>query len=367
MRAWVEVNLRALRANYRMLRARSNAAVIPMVKADGYGLGAERVVRSVDALDPWGYGVATVEEGVALRDSGVRRPIVVFGPMPPGHERWAAAAGLIATISDVGALDRWAAVSEETSGLAFHVEVDTGMGRSGFDWRETGEWAARVYARCGPRLSWSGVYTHFHSADAADATSARVQWTRLQDALGQLPVSREDLMIHAANSAAALRFPEYAGDAIRPGIFLYGGRAVDEEATDAPDPEPVVSVKARVVRVRDVPPGTTCGYGASYVSRGWERWATLAIGYGDGWFRNLGNRSEVLIRGVRVPVIGRISMDLTVVDMSPVPEAEAGEVATLIGCQDSGQITVDEVASRAGTISYEVLTRLGTRLPRVET
>ena len=364
-RAWVDVRLEALRANYRAIRSAAGTAMVPMVKAGGYGLGAERVVRALEPLDPWGYGVATAAEGVALRQSGVRRPIVVFGPLPPGDEAPAAAARLTATISDVEGLARWKAAAEGGL-LDFHVEIDTGMGRAGFDWRSTGEWAEAVHAACGPTVRWTGAYTHFHSADAADATPTRTQWRRFQDALAQLPVSREDLLVHAANSAAALRWPEFTADAVRPGIFLYGGRAVVAGVDGVPRPEPVAMLRARLLRVREVPPGTTVGYGATHAAKAWQRWGTLAIGYGDGLPRALGGRGEALVRGARVPLIGRISMDMTVVDITAVPDAVAGDVATLIGRDGEDELTVDDVAEQAGTISYEVLTRLGCRLPRVE-
>jgi len=365
LRAWVEVRLEALRANYRAIVDATGSAVIPMVKANGYGVGAECVVRALDPEQPWGYGVATVEEGAALRRAGVQRPIVVFGPMPPGEEGRAASARLIATISDVDALGRWVAASPEQGALEFHVEIDTGMGRSGFDWRETAQWAPAVAALSAP-TRWTGAYTHFHSADALDPTPTRTQWTRFRDALAQLPVSRENLMVHAANSAAALRWREYAADAVRPGIFLYGGRAVEPDVMGVVRPQAAVAVRARVVRVREVPPGTTSGYSATYAARSWERWATLPVGYADGVFRSLGNRGEVLIRGGRAPVIGRISMDMTVVDISGIPDVVTGDVATLIGRDRDDEITVDDVGARAGTISYEVLTRLTSRLPRIE-
>jgi alanine racemase len=367
-RAWVEVSASALQANYHAVRraAGSHAAIIPMVKADGYGLGAGRVVRAIEPLGPWGWGVATVEEGVALRGFGVRRPIIVFGPLPPGSEALAAKARLTATIGDEVAAGRWAAAAAGNGALDFHVEIDSGMGRSGFDWREIGERAHRLRELCGPSLRWTGVYTHFHSADAADATPSRTQWRRFGDALSQLPVSPEDLMVHACNSAAALRWPEYAADAVRPGIFLYGGRAVDAGVTGVARPEAVASVRARLVRIRDASPGSTAGYGATYAARGWERWGTLAIGYGDGVRRTLGNTGHALIRGRRVPIIGRISMDMTVVDISSVPEAELGDEATLLGRAGENEIVLDDLATRAGTISYEILTGLTARLPRVE-
>lgn len=365
-RAWVEVDLDALRDNYRAVRAAVGPlpAIIAMVKADAYGLGAARVVRTLEPLDPWGYGVATAVEGAALRDMGVRRPIVVFAPMPPTSMATAAAAGLVATISDIDMLDSWAALSRRHGPLEFHAEIDTGMGRAGFDWRSTPEWSPAVRQRCDTALRWTGAFTHFHGADSADATASAAQWARLQDALAQLPVSREDLIVHAANSAAALRWPEYGADAVRPGIFLYGGHPAPD--TSVPPPRPVVAVRARLALVRDVPPGSTVGYGATHVARGWERWGTVAVGYGDGLSRRLGNQGSGLVRGQRVPFVGRISMDLTVVDITGVPDAVPGDVVTLIGRDGGAEITLDEVAAQADTISYEILTGLRPRLPRVE-
>jgi alanine racemase len=172
-------------------------------------------------------------------------------------------------------------------------------------------------------------------------------------------------MVHACNSAAALRWPEFAADAVRPGIFLYGGHP-SPEVEDVAGPRAVAAVRARLVLVREVPPGSTVGYGATHVAQEWERWGTLAIGYGDGLPRRLGNCGSAIVRGRVVPFVGRISMDMTVVDITGVPEARAGDVATLIGCDGDACITLDDVANEADMISYEVLTGLRPRLPRVE-
>ncbi|MCI0432785.1 MAG: alanine racemase [Gemmatimonadetes bacterium] len=366
-RAWIDIGLGALRANYETLRrvVGERRAIIVMVKADGYGLGAERVVRALESTDPWGYGVAATEEGVALRRAGVRRPIVVFNPLAPQAVDAAAEAGLVASISDVASIERWAAAAGRHGPLSFHVEIDTGMGRAGFDWRETSQWASHVLEAAGERTRWEGVYTHFHSADSAEAAPTVAQWERFRDAVAQLPVPREALLVHAANSAAALRWPEVRADAVRPGIFLYGGRAV-ESGLSTPSPMAVAAVRARVVHVRSVPPGSTVGYGATHVARGWERWATLAIGYGDGLRRALGNRGRALLRGCRVPIVGRISMDMTVVEVSAVPDAVPGDIATLLGADGESEILLDDVATEAGTIAYEILTGLTPRLPRME-
>ena len=366
-RAWIDVDLSALRRNYELVRRRvgPGAAVLPMVKADAYGVGVAAVVGALEPLSPPGYGVATVAEGSELRRLGVEREVIVFTPMPPEEVEAAAAHALTATISDLDTLARWAAAGATIPGLTFHVEIDTGMGRAGFDWRECPNWSTEVVALAGEAVRWSGVYTHFHSSDSADRAATATQWARFQDALAQLPLSREQLVVHAANSAAAVRWPEFAADLVRPGIFLYGGHPV-EPGVACPHPQPVVAVHARIVLVRDVPPGSTVGYGATHQSRGWERWATVAIGYGDGLRRSLGNRGQMLVRGRRVPIIGRISMDMTVVDITGVPGVAVGDVATLIGRSGGESITVNEVAETAGTISYEILTGFTPRLPRLE-
>ncbi|HEX6694966.1 MAG TPA: alanine racemase [Longimicrobiales bacterium] len=367
-RAWVDVDARALRTNYETIRRAvgPDVAIIPMVKADAYGLGAMRVIDVLDPLGPWGYGVAAAAEGAALREAGVARPILVTSPLPPDDVPRAAAAGLTASISDLAALGRWRDAARAHGPLDFHVEVDTGMGRAGFDWREIASWAPVVAGDGSGAARWSGIFTHMHSADAGPAAATQTQWGRFQDALAQLPVSREDLMVHVSNSAVSLRWPEYALDAVRPGIFLYGGRVAAEGAVPpAPVPAAVVSVRARVILVRDVPPGSSVGYGATHVARGWERWATLSIGYGDGLPRALGNQGHALLHGKKVPLIGRISMDMCVVDITDRTDATAGDVATLIGSDGDAGITVDEVAQQVGTISYEILTGLTQRLPRV--
>ena len=332
-----------------------------MIKADGYGLGMEDVVRALAPEDPWGFGVATVEEGMRLRSVGVTSPVIIFSPVPPGSYDSAVAHGLTLTVSDLDSVERLAAAASRT-GLPgrFHVEIDTGMGRSGFDWSRVAEWGADLVSRTSDTSIWEGCFTHFHSADLADDSRTQAQWEKFTEALERLNPAPGN-MIHACNAAAALRYPNFARDAVRPGIFLYGGGVGGGVAP----PEEVVRVQARVTLIRDVPEGTTLGYGATYRSSGDERWATLGIGYGDGFPRVLGNRGSVLLSGRRVPIIGRISMDMTVVDITGDEGVEVGDTATLIGAEGDFAITLDEVAELAGTISYEILTGLAARLPRI--
>lgn len=363
-RAWIEVDAGAIRRNLRLVREAvgEGVGVIPMVKADAYGLGVDRMVGVVEPEEPRAYGVATVEEGRRLRDLGVERPVLVVAPIPPGSYQDAVECGLTVCLSHLEGLRRLEEAVRRTSIAAeFHVEVDTGMGRAGFDWRDAASWGPVVSAASGERLRWTGGYTHLHSADESDPEPSLLQARRLRDALRVAGAPAEGFLVHTLNSAGALRLPELGAGAVRPGIFLYGGVAGE----GLPPPAPVVSVRARVVHVRDAPPGTTVGYGATYAARGWERWATLGIGYGDGFPRALGNRGHALLRGRRCPIIGRISMDVTVVNLSEVDGVELGDTATLVGEDGGERIGLEEVAVLAGTINYEILTGLTPRLPRV--
>lgn len=361
----------ALRRNLRRVKnaAGPDAAVVPMLKANAYGLGVAQVLRMVadelSADELFAIGVAAVAEGEELRALGWTGRVVVFAPPPPDELARAARAGLTPALSDLDAVRRWAeAARGEGRRLAFHAEVDTGMGRAGFPYAEAAAWGAAVQAETADLLEWEGCFTHFHSADEPDLGPSDEQQRRFREALDALPAPRNGSVrrvIHSANSAASLRRHGYGGDLVRPGIFLYGGSAGPGAV-----PEPVASLRARVALVKDVPAGWTCGYGATYTARRPERWGTLAIGYGDGLPRALGSAGgEALVRGRRVPIIGRISMDMTVVDLTEVPGARAGDAATLIGRDGGEEIGVDRVAAQAGTISYEILTGLGTRLPRL--
>lgn len=361
-RAWMEIDASSLRRNFGRIRnaVGPSPGITPMVKANAYGTGVAGAVRCLEGEAPKSYGVATVAEGRELRALGVERPILVIGPIPPGDVPGAVEARLIVGISDTGSLARLAEVAAGRS-VSFHTEVNTGMGRGGLDWQDAKRWGPEVARMAGPTLRWEGCFTHFHSADLESDDSLHVQWQRFREVIEALPAPREDFLVHACNSAAALRASGYAGDAVRVGIFLFGGVCGE----GLPDPEAVVAVRARVVLVRDARPGTTVGYGATHAAHGPERWATLAIGYGDGLPRALGNRGHALLRGKRVPIIGRISMDLTVVDITDVEDVAPGDIATFIGTDGEETVTLEEVASHASTINYEILTGFTPRIPRI--
>jgi alanine racemase len=370
-RAWVDVDLDALRRNLRRVldAAGPGTAVVPMVKADAYGLGMREVAdalrRELAPDGPWAFGVAAVAEGEALRGAGWTGRVLLSAPTPPDELPRAARAGLTPSVSELGALRRWAELAgEEGRRLPFHLEVDTGMGRAGLPWAGAAEWGGEAARIAAGRLHWEGCFTHFHSADEPDLAATDGQWERFRHALSLLPAPAEGdppRVVHSSNSAAALRRAGYGCGLVRPGIFLYGGMA----GADV-HPEPVASVRARLALVREVPAGTSVGYGATYTASGPEVWGTAAIGYGDGLRRALGaSGGEAIVRGVRVPIVGRISMDVSVLNLSRVPGVRAGDAATFIGRDGAEEIRVDEVAERCGTISYEILTGLGQRLPRV--
>lgn len=385
-RAWVEVDLEALAHNARTLARLSGAGLIPMVKADAYGLGVAPVVRTLAPLNPIGWGVATVSEGIEVRRAGGRGPIQVFAPVTPSELERGLTSGLRMTLPTLEALR---ALPLEVEGEV-EVEVDTGMGRAGFFWENPRAWSVALFAELArrPGLRWTGVFTHLHSSDDPDLLQARAS---VQDQLdrfdgvvegllqqsGGTPggPSEEGFQVHVANSGAALRLPHHLQgfDAVRPGIALYGG------AIGMPyGLRPVVSVRARLVRVVEVPPGTTAGYASTYTAREREWWGTLAIGYGDGLPRALSNRGHALLQGRRVPIVGRISMDMTVVDLSELVRDEGtvpepGAIATLLGSDPSARddghpaesLGLDEVARQAGTNDYEILVGWTARLPRV--
>jgi len=317
------------------------------VKADAYGLGAVRVARVLERLDPWGFGVATVAEGEELRRASITRPIVVFTPLMPDDFDAAARASLTPTLGDSAAIARWS-----QTGRPWQLAIDTGMSRAGVQW-DAIESVSDAVAAFPPE----GAFTHFHSADQ-DAASRDAQARRFIDALERLPV--RPAMVHAENSAAVEHAGTSAWSVVRPGVFLYG---VSSGHAPLIAPEPVVAVRARIVDLRTIASGETVSYGGTYRAAGTRRIATIAIGYADGYRRSVSNRAHVLLHGARVPVVGVVTMDMTMIDVTDA-QCAVGDIATLIGADGSEHIDVNEIASLAELSPYEVLTGLRGRLPR---
>jgi alanine racemase len=352
-RAWVEVSLAAVVENAHTVARTAGTRLLPIVKANAYGLGAVPVSRALEAVDPWGYGVATIEEGAELRAAGITRPVLVL--LAATAERFPEYrhARLTPVLDTGAALEAWLAGGGDGS-APFHLEIDTGMARGGIRWDEMERVAALVDT---PRFE--GAFTQFHSSECADG-SVRRQLERYQAALAALP--RQPRLRHVANSAAALTEPTAALDLVRPGVFLYGGTPGGEIAPG----RPVVSVRARVASVRRVHVGDTVSYNARWTARRDTTIATLGIGYADGVPPSLGpdGHGTVLLAGARRPIVGTVTMDLTMVDAGDLP-VRVGEVATLLGTADGLTLTLAELSAASRVQPRGLLTGLGSRLPRV--
>jgi alanine racemase len=301
------------------------------------------VAQALEAVNPWGYAVATADEGIVLREVIADRPVVVLRPPRPAMRAIYELYGLRPVVESIDAGAKW--------DVPFHVEIDTGMARTGVRWDDYESLTTLGQHRP------EGAFTHLYAADEKPETIP-LQSKRFQHAIAAM--AYQPPLLHVANSAGVPKVSR-ALDLIRPGIYLYGGQA----SPDLPPAIPVVSVKAEIVSVRQVGNGESVSYGGDWQAHQDTTIATLSIGYADGIPRSLASRGQVLINGRRRPIVGRVTMDMMMVDLGPgVSSAQVGDVAVLIGGEHPEKITIDEFAGWADTISYEVLTGLGSRLPR---
>ena len=346
-RAWVDIDLGALLRNGTTIATQARKPLLPMVKADGYGLGAVRVARTLERLDPWGFGVATVGEGEELRGAAIERPIVVFTPLLLADFDGCLRADLTPSLGERDAIRRW-----QETGRPWQLAIDTGMSRAGVQWNCV-EQLRDVLAENPPQ----GAFSHFHSSERND--ESRIEQERsFAAAVDALPVRPS--MLHFENSGAVEHQGPSRWDVVRPGVFLYG-----VTSGNSPEivPEQVASVRARVVDLRTISDRDTVSYGGTFKAQGQRRIATLPIGYADGYRRVLGNKASVLVHGRRAPVVGVVTMDMTMIDVTNV-QCEVGDAVTLIGTDGADRIDVTDVAAWGGLSPYEVLTGLRGRLPR---
>lgn len=353
-RAWVEVDLGAVVRNARALAAQSRVPLIPMVKADAYGLGAVRVARALEALSPMAFGVSSIVEGEELRRAGIARPVLVFTPTLPNDLARLRGASLTPTLASAEGIAAWQALG----GGDWHLAIDTGMHRAGIGWREVGT-LGEALSQCPP----AGAFTHFHSAELDDGSMDQ-QERRFREALAALPAV--PAVLHADNSAAIVRRRPSPWQAVRPGVFLYGVGSGERAALQ---PEPVAHLRARVVETRTLRIGETVSYDATWTAGRESVIATVGVGYGDGYRRSLGNVGEALVslgagKATRVAVAGIVTMDMLMLDVTAAP-ALPGDVVTLLGRHDDQVLTAEAVAARAELSAYELLTGLRQRLPRL--
>ena len=365
---WAEVNLDHVAHNVRWLARRARpAALMAVVKADGYGHGAVPVARVALANGATWLGVATPEEGIALRRAGIEADVLVLGAFLPGQEEAYLDAGLQATLCHwPGAEALGRAGVARGRRVPVHVKVDTGMGRLGVLPAEAPDFIARVASH--PGLELVGVYTHLATADEPDQTYALAQLKAFREVLAQCAARGVHVpLAHAANSAALLVLDGASFGLVRAGIAVYGLQPSRHVALTAKAPlRPALSLKARLASVKRLPAGHGVSYGCTYVTETDTNVGVVPLGYADGYSRRLSGRAQVLVRGRRCPVIGRICMDQCMVDLGDL-EVQAGEEVVLIGRQGQEEITADEVAEWMDTISYEVVCHIGPRVPRVYT
>ena len=364
-----EIDLGALTRNLQTLQtAAPGVDVLAVVKADAYGHGAVPVSRALEAAGVRFLGVALVEEGLALRQAGLKSDILVLGGAYEGSWELMLEQGMIPVVfrpEHLSALDA-ASAARGTTARA-HLKVDTGMGRLGVLPPDLP--AFLEAARSCRRLSLEGLCSHFANADLADAALTEQQILRFRTALGQMRAAGfEPRWRHLSNSAGLLALPE-ARDGMemnvaRPGLALYGL----QPAPWLRPPrvlEPVLSWKTSVVHLKTVPAGTPISYGSTWTAPRPSRIATLPVGYADGWSRLLSNRGAVLVRGRRAPIVGRVCMDLCMVDVTDLPGVEVGDEVVLIGRQGAEAQDAHQLAALESTIAYDVLCAIGARVPRV--
>lgn len=362
-----EIDLGAIRHNLRVLMSLTVAGVecIAVVKADAYGHGALAVSRTLAEEGVTLFAVALTEEAVQLREAGLDGRILIMGyPTADDAEEIVARGfeGVVSSPTQAEGLDETARAMGKRA--AVHLKFDTGMGRIGFGPDEAIPAARKI---AGLRnLEIVGAMTHFPSADEEKAVAyTRGQIAAFRELKQNLTAAGVRIPLwHAANSAGLLFYPEAHFDAVRPGLSLYGSYPSPEMGRPV-ELRQALTFKTRIARIRDMPEGATLSYGRTYTTTRPARIATLPVGYADGFSRLLSNRGEVLIRGRRAPVVGRVCMDLTLADVTEVPGASEGDEVVLYGTQQGESISIEEIALMLGTVPQEVMTSVSKRVPRV--
>ncbi|HPC74572.1 MAG TPA: alanine racemase [Syntrophales bacterium] len=365
-RSWVEVDLGNLTHNWREIRrlVGPQVRILQVVKADAYGHGSIEVSNVALQNGATHLGVANADEGVQLRVGGIEAPIIILSPSIESEIPEIIKYNLTPSVSDIGfAREINRRLKKTGMKLPIHIEVDTGMGRGGTLYSEAFDMIREVSGLS--QLTPEGIFTHLSSSEAEKDEYNRMQWELFKTLLDRLEQSGITFPIrHMANSGGVLNFRRFHLDMVRPGIMSYG-------IYPSPDLEskarllPVMSFKTRVMLLKEFPEGHGIGYNRTFVTKGPTCIATIPVGYGDGYGRILSNQSDVLIRGKRAPVVGRVSMDMCTIDVTHIRDCEIGDEVVLLGRQGKEYISANEIAEKARTISYEILCALGKRAPRV--
>jgi alanine racemase len=359
------IDVQALRWNFRQAKTRTRAGVriISIVKANAYGHGAVAVARALEKEGSDAFGVATLEEGVELRQAGIQAPIILLAGLYANQLEEAVHNRLTPVICDLAMLrDVEGAARAAAHTVEFHLKVDTGMGRIGFVAAEAESWLPALAELKALRMQ--GVLSHFSQAESVRGEYTQQQLEVFRGLLPRLGAGvRSPEWVHMANSAAVITLPEAHFSHVRPGLMLYGvypsARMAEQILL-----KPVLSWKTKILQVKSVPRDGRISYGGTFRTQRESTIATLPVGYADGYNRLFSNRAAILVKGVRAPVVGTVCMDLTMIDVTDIRNVKQGDEVILIGSQESQSISVDEMASWANTIPYEILTSIGTRVPR---
>lgn len=372
-RSWVEIDLAALAHNVQQLKRllSPGTELMTVVKADAYGHGAVTIAQTALQHGATWLGVATIPEGIELREAGITAPILLLGATnTPEQVRAIARWQLQPTLGTpkqalvcAETLSRFQNSSAQPSQLLVHLKLDTGMSRLGAPWQQAAEFVQLV--RRLPQLQIASIYSHLATADDPDETVMRQQQARYEQAIAQIRTTGIPLpRLHLANSAATLTDASLHYDLVRVGLATYGLHPAPHLQPKV-DLKPVLQVKARVTQVKMLQPGTGVSYGYQFIADRQMPLAVVGIGYADGVPRNLSNRMDVLIRGQRVRQVGAITMDQLMLDVTNLPDLQEGEIVTLLGQDGKEQISADDWAALLNTISWEILCSFKHRLPRL--
>jgi alanine racemase len=361
-----EVDLRAIVRNIKELKklAAPGTRLMAAVKAEAYGHGLVPVADSAISSGADILGVARIEEAIRLRDAGIKAPVLILGYTDPGFTKELLDFNLTQSVFSKDMAEAYSKAAEgKDKKLAIHLKVDTGMGRLGFMHALPidGEAIAGL-----PNIYVEGIFTHFAKADEEDKHFTKNQLEVFLDFVNALETHGIKAPIrHAANSAALIDMPESHLDMVRPGISIYGLYPSSQVNKEIVSLTPAMQLKSRIVQVKDVPKGYTVSYGGTWTAERKTRIATIPIGYGDGFSRSLSSRGQMLVCGQRAPIVGRVCMDLTMLDVGHIQEAVMGSEVVVLGKQGADEISADEIAGTIGTINYEIVTAITGRVPKV--
>jgi len=361
-----EIDLRAIAGNIKALKklAASNTKLMAAVKAEAYGHGLVPVAKTAISNGADILGVARIEEAIRLRDADITAPVLILGYTDPRFTNELLHFNLTQSVFSKDTAEAYSKAAEgKDKKLSIHLKMDTGMGRLGFveSLKSEGEAIAGL-----PNIYVEGVFTHFAKADEEDKNFTKKQLEVFLDVVTALEGSGIKAPIrHAANSAALIDMPESHLDMVRPGISIYGLYPSSEVNKGIVSLAPAMQLKSRIVQVKGVPKGYAVSYGGTWTAEKDTRIATVPIGYGDGFSRSLSSRGQMLVCGQRAPIVGRVCMDLTMLDVDHIPEAAMGSEVVVFGQQGNDEILADEVAETIGTINYEIVTAITGRVPRI--